>query len=415
MSERIPSLDGLRALSIAMVLWGHLYGTRNYWWAQGGFWDVGELGVRFFFVISGLLITRLLLQEVADTGQIDLKRFYFRRTLRIFLPYYAFLLFLLLARPLGWFALTDSDLAYGFTYTSNYHLTRSWSIGHTWSLSVEEQFYLLWPAALLWLGVSRGLLVSGLVLLLCPVLRLAWFWFWPERTDGIGHQFETVADALALGCLLAGKAYWPEPVRAFYEWILQSRLMMAVPLVAIVTNAMHEHPLLFFFLGHTVVNVCAALCIDWAVRRQAGLIGRTLNSRPLVWIGVMSYSLYLWQQLFLNRHSESWTTSFPQNLVFVLAVAWVSYLLIERPALQLRQWLEPKIFVAPMPLARLVPHGKVLPFDGGAPTEQLQSAFRLHTPAQRDEAPTHTFLPALQRLESSEPHSPLSHAINNDS
>jgi peptidoglycan/LPS O-acetylase OafA/YrhL len=417
MIERIPSLDGLRALSIAMVLWGHLYGTRNYGWAQGGFWDIGELGVRFFFVISGLLITKLLLDEVAETEQINLWRFYFRRTLRIFLPYYAFLLFLLLAQPLGWVALTASDFAHGFTYTTNYHLARSWEIGHTWSLSVEEQFYLLWPAALLLLGIRRGMTVAGLVLLLCPFLRLAVFWLWPARIEGIGHQFETIADALALGCLLAGKDDWPQPVRVFYEWILQSRLMLAVPFIAVIANAMHEHPLSFFFAGHTVINVCAALCIDWAIRHQGGLLGRTLNSRPLVWMGVMSYSLYLWQQLFLNRHSEAWAASFPQNLALVFAVGLLSYWLIERPALQLRQWLEPKIFAVPMPLARLEEHGKVLPFEGGSPSAQVERALRLgalHTPEQRDEAPTHTFLPALQRLERSEPHAPVRLAINHD-
>ena len=106
---RIPSLDGLRAISILMVVWGHLYGTRGYWWERGGFWDVGELGVRFFFVISGLLITSILMQEVNATGGLNLWKFYFRRTLRIFLPYYAFLLFLLLTQSRGWFSATPTD------------------------------------------------------------------------------------------------------------------------------------------------------------------------------------------------------------------------------------------------------------------------------------------------------------------
>ena len=314
---RIPSLDGLRAISILMVVWGHLYGTRNYWWPQAGFFDVGELGVRFFFVISGFLITSILLEEVTATGGINLWKFYFRRTLRIFLPYYAFLLFVWFAQPLGWFPANGTDFAHAFTYTSNYQLDRNWHLAHSWSLSVEEQFYLLWPAALLFVGLKRGLTAAGLLLLLCPFVRVLLYWGLPARTAGIGHQFETIADALALGCLLAGKSAWPKPIRDFYEWILQSRGIWLVPVVAVLANGTHEHPLSFFFLGQTVVNVCAALCVDWAISHHDGLVGRALNAKPLVWLGTISYSLYLWQQLFLNRASALWVAAFPQNIAFV--------------------------------------------------------------------------------------------------
>ena len=92
------------------------------------------------------------------------------------------------------------------------------------------------------------------------------------------------------------------------------------------------------------MNVCAALCIDWAVRHHDGLVGRCLNAKPLIRLGAMSYSLYLWQQLFLNRGSELWLAAFPQNILLALAAAAASYCLVERPALQLRQWLEPRLF-----------------------------------------------------------------------
>jgi peptidoglycan/LPS O-acetylase OafA/YrhL len=404
---RIPSLDGLRAISILMVVWGHLYGTRGYWWESGGIWDVGELGVRFFFVISGLLITSILRQEVNATDSLNLWRFYFRRTLRIFLPYYAFLLALLFLQPWGWFSVTPTDFAHAFTYTSNYQLTRNWNLAHTWSLSVEEQFYLLWPAVLIFVGWRKGLTAAGLLLLLCPAFRLLLFWLWPERTDGIGHQFETVADALAMGCLLAGKDEWPHPVRAFYEWILHSRLMLAVPVVAVLANATHEHPLSFFFLGHTVINVCAALCIDWAIQNTRGLIGRFLNAKPLVWLGLMSYSLYLWQQPFLNRYSELWVAAFPQNLLFVFAAALLSYWLVERPALRLRQWLEPRLFGSSPVIARLEELERpdnVLLFERDSASVRVKRELQVHawqTAERREELPTESFLPALQRLEES--------------
>ncbi len=411
--ERIPSLDGLRAISILMVVWGHLYGTRGYWWESGGIWDVGELGVRFFFVISGLLITSILMQEIRATDSLNLWRFYFRRTLRIFLPYYAFLLVLLLTQLFtswgGWFSATPTDFAHAFTYTSNYQLERNWNLAHTWSLSVEEQFYLLWPAALIFVGWRKGLTAAGLLLLLCPAFRLLLFWLWPERTDGIGHQFETVADALAMGCLLAGKDEWPHPVRVFYEWILNSRLMLAVPFVAVLANATHEHPLSFFFLGHTVMNVCAALCIDWAIQNSKGIVGRVLNAKPLVWLGVMSYSLYLWQQIFLNRYSELWVAAFPQNLLFVFLAALLSYGLVERPALRLRQWLEARWFSGSPVIERLEELDRpdnVLLFERDSASVRVKRELPVsvrQTAERRDELPTESFLPALQRLEESGP------------
>ncbi len=406
---RIPSLDGLRAISILMVVWGHLYGTRNYWWTRGGIWDVGELGVRFFFVISGLLITSILMQEIRATNRLNLWRFYFRRTLRIFLPYYAFLLVLLLTQSWNWFSATPTDFAHAFTYTSNYQLARNWNLAHTWSLSVEEQFYLLWPAVLIFVGWRKALTAAGLLLLLCPVFRLLLFWVWPERTEGIGHQFETVADALAMGCLLAGKDEWPQPVRAFYEWILHSRLMLAIPFIAVIANATHEHPLSFFFLGHTVINVSAALCVDWAIQNSHSLIGRLLNAKALVWLGVMSYSLYLWQQPFLNRYSELWVAAFPQNLLFVFIAALLSYWLVERPALRLRQRLETRWFNGSPVIERLKELERpdnVLLFESHSPSPltegKVERALRLRawqTVERREEVPTESFLPALKRLE----------------
>src|SRR5262249_59476597 len=97
----------------------------------------------------------LLLSEAAATGRIHIGRFYLRRTFRIFPPYYVFILALAVAQLAHWMELAPGDLFHTLTYTSNYHPTRSWYVGHTWSLSVEEQFYLLWPALLVVLGRPR--------------------------------------------------------------------------------------------------------------------------------------------------------------------------------------------------------------------------------------------------------------------
>jgi peptidoglycan/LPS O-acetylase OafA/YrhL len=157
--DRIPTLDGFRAISIGLVALYHLFRTRGFPsppvlapWMR---W-LGELGVRVFFVISGYLITGLLLRELRATGKIAIGRFYFRRALRLFPAFYAFLLVVAVLEGAGVIALNPGDLRSAATYTMNYHANPSWWLIHCWSLSVEEQFYLVWPATLALLGHAAG-------------------------------------------------------------------------------------------------------------------------------------------------------------------------------------------------------------------------------------------------------------------
>ena len=141
-----PSLDGLRAFSIVLVLIAHV--SLQYPWLRRFVEHVGNYGVRIFFVISGFLITGLLLKELTKTGRISLKSFYIRRTLRIFPAFYVYVLTVVILAWAGILILLPGDLLHAVTYTMNYHMVRSWWLNHMWSLSVEEQFYLLWPTVL---------------------------------------------------------------------------------------------------------------------------------------------------------------------------------------------------------------------------------------------------------------------------
>jgi len=227
---RIPSLDGLRAISIVLVLVGHLAGTHGFplTAAMGNRFALAEIGVHVFFVISGFLITGLLLDEFAKTDRIRLGRFYFRRTLRIFPPYYVFIAALLAAQALSLIRLAPGDAFHAVSYTSNYDASRSWWVGHTWSLSVEEQFYLLWPATLVLLGVRRAVAISAAVVAVTPLVRLAEIQYFPMYAAGIGHRFETIADAIAIGCVLAATRGWLHRQR-LYTWFQRSPLFVAVP------------------------------------------------------------------------------------------------------------------------------------------------------------------------------------------
>jgi peptidoglycan/LPS O-acetylase OafA/YrhL len=340
-AERIPSLDGLRAISITLVLLGHLAGTRGFPLSAAAVnpWSLGSFGVTVFFVISGFLITGLLLDELRRTQRIRLGRFYFRRTLRIFPPYFALLIVVAAAGAAGWIALNPGDLLHGATYTSNYHDTRSWYVGHTWSLSVEEQFYLLWPAVLLLARTRRALFIAAATILVVPLFRVAEWELVRSAGHGVGYRFETIADSLAVGCVLACARNrlhaWPLYMRA-----LSSPAFVLVPAVAVLANLTHDHPLIAFGAAMTVINICLALCVDWAVTFHEGRIGRVLNAAPLVFVGWISYSLYLWQQPFLNRESTAWSAAFPANILLTMVAALASYYLVERPSLQLRKRIE---------------------------------------------------------------------------
>ena len=334
---RLPSLDGLRALSIALVLLSHLLGTRGFPLgarALGAAGDVGYLGVRVFFVISGFLITGLLVAEHTRTGSISLRGFYLRRSLRIVPAFLVFIAAMALASALGAIDLHEHDVAHALTYTTNYHYERSWELGHIWSLSVEEQFYFLWPALLLFLRPRSIVPLSLAMIALAPLLRLAaWFWA-PYRDDVIMEAYPCVMDSIAAGCLLAGLRRWldHQPV---YLRFLQSPTFWIVPFIILLAQL--PSPVKFEYVTDiTVMNVGIAICIDRFVRYPDTLTGRVLNWSPLVWFGTLSYSLYLWQEIFLaHREHHTWNV-WPLNLGLALVCAIGSYYLVEKPFLALR-------------------------------------------------------------------------------
>jgi peptidoglycan/LPS O-acetylase OafA/YrhL len=165
-----------------------------------------------------------------------------------------------------------------------------------------------------------------------------WYEFSPLPPAAYTRQFQAVADALATGCLLAGCYNWLSTKR-WYLAFLSSRLFFLVPLagILVVTVCFRINPVLFYVLGQSVINVVIALCIDQCVRFPSTIVGRLLNTRPFVFLGVLSYSLYLWQEPFLNGHDETpLLTAFPWNLGFALLAALGSYYLVERPILNLK-------------------------------------------------------------------------------
>jgi len=353
-AARLPSLDGLRAISIALVIVSHVAalhlvpGLDKSWRI-----DPGNLGVRTFFVISGFLITSLLLEERRTSGTISLPRFYLRRTFRIMPAFFVFLLAMGLAAALGWQTLSGRSLLHAATYTSNYYAA-DWPVGHSWSLSVEEQFYLLWPGVLL-LALLRGgergaFRAAAAMLLVSPLLRLfaAVSGHWPDNPR---YAFETVADALAVGCLLARYR------NTLWTWAPSRRLLVSYaagwwPVAVLVLAAMNVRwPIFGAALGISLLNVAIAFGVERSVSLPEAGVGRLLNARLLGLVGTWSYSLYLWQQPFLAEHAS---LALPVRVAALLTCAVASYYLVERPTLRLRSQLERRWFARPRLTVRRV-------------------------------------------------------------
>jgi len=329
---RIPTLDGLRAISIALVLFGHVMGTGAVpMIPHTGM--VAVTGVRTFFVISGFLITTLLLREREKHGRISLRGFYWRRAFRIFPPFYVYLAVVGVLCVLELISVSGRDFTFAATYTMNFHEHRAWWLGHLWSLAVEEQFYLIWPLTLVLFGARRAVYVAVVAILAAPVLRVAAWYGWPSIGGLTDQAFPFVFDALATGCLLA--LLRPElEANALYRAVVLARWFWIIPMLC-VGSLVWEHPWFELGLSTSAANIGIALAVHRCVWKPDGLVGRALE-RPLpVFIGTLSYSLYLWQQLFVNRHAHAWWCQFPANIGFAGIVALLSYFMIEKPALRL--------------------------------------------------------------------------------
>jgi peptidoglycan/LPS O-acetylase OafA/YrhL len=341
-SPRLPSLDGMRALCICLVLFAHLIGTAGFprlplpwptFWAT-----LTSLGVRAFFVMSGFLITTILVRELRRTGDVSLRLFYLRRTLRIFPVCYVYVIFLIVAQRAHLIQLRHNDLLAIVTFSMNYHRDRSWYVGHVWSLGIEEQFYLLWPLALKVLDEKNLRRACWAVIALAPLIRVALYRFAPALRDGIGETYPTAADILATGCLLALCREQLGASKGYLDF-LASRAFWLVPL-AILICAAEPSEGTRFLLGETIMNFGLALSIDRVTRFPNKLSGKVLNSGPLVALGLASYSVFMWQQPFLDRGSLSPISHFPRSLALALLVGFVSYRLVERPMIRLRRHWE---------------------------------------------------------------------------
>ncbi|MBS0661212.1 MAG: acyltransferase [Verrucomicrobia bacterium] len=345
--RRIPSLDGLRGISILLVLCGHAsYGLT--WIPQPilAYAGNGRLGVMVFFLLSGYLIYSLSVREVLATGRFDWRAFYLRRVLRIFPCFYVFILTVVVLRSLGLVDLSLSTLLSAATFTLNYgHLWAGSTpspdyhvVAHYWTLALEEQFYLTWPV--LMLLFLRRQLRSALVavMLLAPVSRVACYYLMPESRGQLGMMFHTAFDLIAGGVLLGELLAGGRPREILLRLARQGWLVAGAIVFVLVLSPMlfqRWHGSYAITVGATLDMACLALIITAAVHYPGTLLHRLLNWRPLAFVGTISYSLYVWNNLFLYEHG--WRVQqMPWNLLCLFALAIASHYLVERPFLRLK-------------------------------------------------------------------------------
>jgi peptidoglycan/LPS O-acetylase OafA/YrhL len=417
----MPAIDGLRAIAVAAVFLYHADSS----WLPGGF-----LGVDVFFVISGYLITSLLLAELETTGTVSLLRFWAARARRL-LP----ALFLLLAVCLivgatverGKLVGLRGDALSAIFYYANWHFVfghesyfaqfgRPGLLRHLWSLAVEEQFYLVWPPLfLLVMRVSRRVLAPALVALAAiGSTALMWHLYQPGTdTSRIFYGTDTRAAPLLVGVLLAfawKPSSLPTRRRPRAPRGLNVASLLALGAVVYMFIAVHDYDERLYRGGFLLLAVCAAALLATVVH-PASIVGRQLARTVPRWIGERSYGIYLWHWpiLVFTRPGIDVHLArgilIPAQAAATVIVAAVSYRFVELPiragALRRLRPRKPRLLAQPrtplafaaaaiaglLALVALTPSG----------VAALPPGFNSRTLANSQHASTHLVLPPGHR------------------
>ena len=332
-----PQLDGLRGVAIAMVVFGHVahftFGLEGAWSTCAG------AGVLIFFVLSGFLITDILLGEIESSGSLNFRNFYARRCLRLLPALFLFLLAMLTLKVLGQF----SQDSWGAFAASVLYVRNIFGSGdgtaHLWSLSLEEQFYVTWPILLLLLK-KRRLSYTFAFLVIWAAWRAIAIHF-RLASNATGQFYERPwfrYDSILYGCFLAIALRMPAGISVWrYRASLIFHPIFALPLL-IASSAIPDSSKLFP-IGTTLQSALAAgMTLGVITCSDSSLLHRVLASVPARFLGRISYSLYLWQQPLLVIRHPSWggLRTFPINLGLAIVLAVFSYYAIERPFLALK-------------------------------------------------------------------------------
>jgi peptidoglycan/LPS O-acetylase OafA/YrhL len=379
----IKGFDGLRAIAVALVISIHLGAYRGKYVALETWAD----GVAIFFVLSGFLITGILLND----KQRRIPRFFLRRMIRLYPALILYLAAVVLFGRIGWASVPAAAVATGTLYVSNFatFTAQARETSHLWSLAVEEQFYLIWPFVIFYLRrLAIPIAVAGVV--------ASWYLrSYPpvDLTRYVDRYFIPAADSILIGCVAAlivcPRFRMSERIR---ERVAAPEMLLAA---AVLFFARQCFPVLPFigarpgaYLLLELQRVGIALGVLWICGNQGSTLVRALNWLPLRYLGRISYGIYLWQGLFVRNGSSDpagWFDRFPFNVVLAVAMAALSFELVERRFLRLKNRGSQSEAV----------HSKLMPGEGHVPARVLEDRRGDRVRAQegdrdRDHAFAHT-------------------------
>jgi peptidoglycan/LPS O-acetylase OafA/YrhL len=330
----VAGLDGLRAIAVSTVFIGHAFSNLI----------ANSVGVDMFFALSGFLITRGLAAQLVSSGKIDIGLFYFRRALRLMPALVLMVGSLLVVAAMGTHFRQHiipslSALTYLMNWSRAFHIGPTDWLEHTWSLSIEEQFYLLWPLVLIflhrWASLRGATWCTGLLALLSVLLRV-YLLHSGATEDRIYNGFDTRADGLLIGCLLA-------LAQPFHLSAWASRLWLVPVLSVGCVFVFVPWPTLMTLSSTIIALACAWLVlILWS--GASPMLAGGLEYGPVRYIGRISYGLYLWHWPLL---SILWDWHFERDSLgtamlagaITLSAAATSFHFVEQPILRLKERL----------------------------------------------------------------------------
>ena len=311
MERRIPTLDGWRGIAILMVIFDHLragLGARSL-----PFTRTGTHGVALFFVLSGFLITSRFLAEMQRDGTLSLKSFYIRRFFRL-MPA-AWLYLVVIGFLIGWHYVVPC--LFFFRNFVDPHETALMN-AHFWSLSIEEQFYLVWPALLLFARPKRALWIATVAAGIVVIERVIHREQLAALPFAATLQTYLRADAILIGCCAAILLPQLKPfLRERMVWPLAGGFILCLASVA-------------NFISCVECLIIALVLCATSINAECPL-SRALEWKPLSFIGKISYSLYIWQEIALRFPVHQTVAIIPLRISALAVLALTSYYLIERP------------------------------------------------------------------------------------
>lgn len=352
----VPTLDGWRAVAVLAVIAYHDQLRRIGPVSDSFLHANGALGVDLFFAISGLLICGRLLDEETARGHISLRDFYVRRACRILPPVLAYL------AAIGVLGLTHSiqlpvaAWLSSLLFVGNYYYVHvryaevSLYTNHLWSLALEEHFYLLIPGLLCWLPRRRVTMLAGLTI--ASLGYAMWIYTHPVLWDAMGGSASGFRTEVRIHALLFPALLAVLLRNARFRRLCTVAIPPAAVVFLLVVVAMNVLPAIGLrWLTLAVIPVGFPLMVLATVLHPQGLLARALEWRPLRWVGRLSYSLYLWQQLFfIDMHESCRATGVLGamqgkwwSLLPAMVLAAASYYLLERPFIRLGHRLAPPV------------------------------------------------------------------------